>query len=114
MNSKSRNPHALQAGMLIIEADVARLILQESFDVLPLLRRHLVDDWGDISASERRQNVCAIVNGGEIFSNYRLSPLTSLWIVSEWDRSVTTLLLPPSPPEQSGDPHDLASDHVSF
>lgn len=84
---------------LIFTPAVARLVVQGSLDPLPYLRRHLADDWGELTDADRRSNEHAIIHGGggEILSSYTVSPTRTLWIVSEWDRSVTTLLLPSSP-----------------
>ncbi|CAD6557062.1 hypothetical protein [Paraburkholderia metrosideri] len=60
---------------------------------VPLLR-HLRCDWGDISESDRRQNELALTAGLRILSNYALPKGGSVWIITEWDRSATTILLP--------------------
>jgi hypothetical protein len=85
-------------GELVIKPAVARLIVQGSLDPRPYLRRHLAGDWGELTEADRRSNEHAFLHGGEIFSSYAVSasPLRTLWIVSEWDGSVTTLLLPTS------------------
>lgn len=84
---------AIPAGTLHITADVAQLIVDGQLDITPYLRRHLVDDWGDLSPREQLDNQYAIINGGEISSAYQISESLSLLIASEWDRSVTTLML---------------------
>jgi hypothetical protein len=61
----------------------------------PYLRRHLHGDWGDLSDSDRRQNDAALKSGEDrLFSSYQVTRDLKLWIITEWDRSVTTLLLP--------------------
>lgn len=86
-------PKVLPVGELIIEAEIARWMLEGRLDPFPWLRRHLADDWGELTDQERRGNAYAIVHGGEIFSSYRTDTGRTLWIVSEWDRRVTTLML---------------------
>lgn len=86
---------ALPVKELIVTAEVARLMLDERLDPLPSLRRHLADDWGELTEQEHRDNLQAVLHGGEIFSSYPAGDGLVLWIVSEWDRSVTTLLLLP-------------------
>ncbi len=45
--------------------------------------------------SDRRQNDAALKSGEDrLFSSYQVAPGLKLWIITEWDRSVTTLLLP--------------------
>ncbi|WP_258231355.1 hypothetical protein [Achromobacter pulmonis] len=109
--------HAIPAGQWLIEADVARLIVRGALDVVPYLRRHLADDWGDLTHAERQENEHAVANGGEIFSAYRVNDSLTLWIVSEWDRSMTTLLLPPSGdslPERSDGIQGRISGDIEF
>ena len=57
---------------------------------------HLRGDWGYLGAEDKRQNDDAVAEGegGRIFSSYRLSNGTRLWIITEADRSSTTLLRP--------------------
>lgn len=58
------------------------------------LDRHLAGDWGDLDAHDKRENERAQGTGARLFSAYTVSPLNTLWIITEADRSSTTLLLP--------------------
>ena len=60
-----------------------------------LLTRHVTGDWGELSEDDRRENELSIKEGLRILSAYKL-PRTDvkLWIITEADRSVTTILLP--------------------
>jgi hypothetical protein len=60
-----------------------------------LLERHARGDWGDLSEDDRRENDLSVAEGFRVLSAYIL-PRTGvkLWIVTEADRSATTLLLP--------------------
>lgn len=59
------------------------------------LRRHQIGDWGELSEDDRRENERSLVEGARLLSAYRL-PRTNrkLWVITEADRSATTLLLP--------------------
>lgn len=60
-----------------------------------LITRHLCGDWGDdMDAEDRAANDRAIRSEERILSSYVLSDGTKLWIITEADRSATTLLLP--------------------
>ncbi|GKS83661.1 type I restriction endonuclease subunit M [Acidovorax sp. SUPP1855] len=84
-----------QAGQLIMTQGVNDLVQQGRIDPLVCLRRHLNTDWGDLSDSDWQSNDTALRTGQDrLFSSYELSPILTLWIITEWDRSVTTLLLP--------------------
>lgn len=58
------------------------------------LRRHQTGDWGEVCDADKRENEFSIANGFRILSAYRTSGGTKLWVITEADRSVTTLLLP--------------------
>jgi hypothetical protein len=59
-----------------------------------LLDRHQLGDWGTLDAEDRRENDWSVNHEARILSAYHLSDGTKLWIITEADRSVTTLLEP--------------------
>lgn len=82
-------------GQVVMTAGVDELVRKGRLNPTPYLRRHLDGDWGDLCDSDRRQNDAALKSGGDrLFSSYLVEPGLKLWIITEWDRSVTTLLLP--------------------
>jgi len=58
-----------------------------------LLARHATGDWGELCAFDRRQNQMALREGYRVLSSYELS-VGRVWIITEADRSITTILLP--------------------
>ena len=60
---------------------------------LPLLARHQSGDFGMVSAEDWKANEAAIEQGWRVFSSYPLGE-GEIWIITEADRSLTTLLLP--------------------
>lgn len=58
------------------------------------LARHLSGDWGDLSKQDRATNEEALLDGYRLFSAYKLEGMPPIWIITEADRSVTTILLP--------------------
>jgi hypothetical protein len=59
-----------------------------------LLLRHQFGDWGSVPSEDADANREAIETGCRILSSYYLNPDERVWIITEADRSVTTLLLP--------------------
>jgi hypothetical protein len=51
-------------------------------------------DWGELPPEDIRENEWSLENGARLFSAYRTRTDEKLWVITEWDRSVTTLLLP--------------------
>lgn len=59
-----------------------------------LLDRHMAGDWGAICQEDSDSNTLALARGGRIMSVYDGPDGATIWIITEADRSVTTLLLP--------------------
>lgn len=58
------------------------------------LRRHVSGDYGDVCEEDKEANESALRYGERLLSSYRTNKGTKLWIITEADRSSTTLLLP--------------------
>jgi hypothetical protein len=61
---------------------------------LPYLARHAGGDWGEVDQEDWAANDRAMREGTRLLSAYHLSDGTKVWIITEADRSVTTVLLP--------------------
>ena len=59
-----------------------------------LITRHVTGDPGDLCAEDIEANKQALIDGSRVFSSYRLPTGVKVWVITEADRSVTTLLLP--------------------
>ncbi len=58
------------------------------------LDRHVRGDWGDVGEEDAKANDLALQEGDRILSVYTSTKGTRLWLITESDRSATTLLLP--------------------
>jgi hypothetical protein len=58
------------------------------------LRRHQCGDWGQVCTEDCNANEQAIKNGFRLLSAYSSQEGVKFWIITESDRSVTTVLLP--------------------
>ncbi len=58
------------------------------------LDRHAQGDWGEVCEDDWRLNDEALKDGSRLLSLYTTKRGEKLWIITEADRSVTTLLLP--------------------
>jgi hypothetical protein len=61
---------------------------------LELLARHVTGDWGDLCDGDKAENELSLEAGLRVFSAYKLSSGVKVWVITEADRSVTTILLP--------------------
>jgi hypothetical protein len=68
----------------------------EKAEQLPaeFLDRHVNGDWGDLPEEDKQENEVSVEQGFRILSAYATSAGDTIWILTEADRSVTTLLLP--------------------
>ena len=61
---------------------------------LGLLFRHVTGDWGDLPEEDIEENRLSVEKGFRVFSSYKLETGAKVWVITEWDRSATTILLP--------------------
>jgi len=81
-----------QLGIISSTPGVIRSVNSE--DAYECLCRHESGDWGDIGEEERFENDMALVADDRILSVYRDRNGVEFWIVTEWDRFATTVVLP--------------------
>ncbi len=79
-------------GILLITMPALRAIPEE--DIRQALGRHMRGDWGDVDADDKRANELALQHDTRILSSYRSAKNVKFWIITEADRSQTTVLLP--------------------
>jgi hypothetical protein len=63
-------------------------------DILRGLQRHQAGDWGDMDEHDRQENELSLKSGFRLLSVYRAANGVKFWIITEADRSATTVLLP--------------------
>jgi hypothetical protein len=83
----------LGLGRLYVSDASTRAMQAAGMDVLTLLRRHAVGDWGDSCAEDRALNDSAALRGDRTYSLYNLDGGVQIWIVTEVDRSATGVFL---------------------
>ena len=81
-------------GMIVATQGVQALIESNTINPIRYLQRHLYGDWGDVDPEDWEANQSALEHGERLVSVYIISDELTLWIITEWDRSATTLLLP--------------------
>lgn len=83
---------SLKLGQIVATPNALARITQA--DITLALARHVVGDWGDLGAEDKEVNNQALAEGMRILSSYQAANGTKFWIITEADRSVTTVLLP--------------------
>jgi len=89
-----RQPHnpKFDLGRLLITPHAQQELISE--DVMKALGRHLSGDWGDVGREDWQENELSLREGFRLFSVYHDGNDTKFWIITEADRSATTVLLP--------------------
>ena len=83
----------LTLGRVVATPGALKLLLEAGGHPFDYLARHATGDWGELCAFDRRQNEIALRDGLRVFSSYEIS-VGRVWIITEADRSITTILLP--------------------
>jgi hypothetical protein len=81
-----------QLGRLLITPGAMELL--DSQSLADALARYRKGDWGNLCASDKRSNDEAVKEGLRILASYDDASAHRFWIITEWDRSYTTILLP--------------------
>jgi hypothetical protein len=78
-------------GDVYLSAGAAALSLYPA-EIDRLLNRHHCGDWGDLDTDDKQANDLDLKDGGRLLSRYDLEA-GSFYVITEWDRSMTTLML---------------------
>ena len=79
----------------IVATPGALRTLEEAGEIpASLLARHVNGDWSELCDHDRKKNEFSLKNGFRILSSYTLANGEKLWVITEADRSMTTILLP--------------------
>jgi hypothetical protein len=81
-----------ELGEIYATPGVKRKVSQE--EALMSLSRHVSGDWGNVGVQDWKENDFALRNGCRILSTYVGGEAVTYWIITEADRSATTILLP--------------------
>jgi hypothetical protein len=85
-------PLSFKLGQVVATAAATETIPGD--EMMTALDRHASCDWGDLCEEDKATNEQALRKRGRLFSAYETKDKTKFWIITEWDRSVTTILLP--------------------
>jgi hypothetical protein len=83
----------LPVGKVVATPGALKLLSEMGKDPFGYIARHATGDWGELCAFDRSQNQIALRNGYRVLSSYPVGR-ERVWIITEADRSVTTILLP--------------------
>jgi hypothetical protein len=84
----------LELGLTHATPGALRALEEAGQTPVEFLARHAVGDWGEIPDEDRSENELSLQEGFRVISAYRLSTGVKILVITEADRSLTTLLLP--------------------
>ena len=90
---RQTRPVHLPLGHVVATPGALDVVRAYGLDVVGLLHRHRAGDWGAVSDHDARANDLAVDGGTRVLSAYETAG-GRLWIITEADRSATTVLLP--------------------
>ncbi len=83
----------LPLGRIVATPGALELLSEAGEDLRLLLARHASGDWGELDEDDRKENERSLKHGWRILSSYPVGGKI-IWVITEADRSVTTILLP--------------------
>ena len=92
MNTKVSPKFSL--GQIVATPGALEAIEKSQQSPSDFLARHLEGDWGDLCDEDKEANDQALIDGSRIFSSYQICKEEKIWVITEADRSSTTILLP--------------------
>jgi hypothetical protein len=87
-----RQQHLYVIGHLVATPNALSVLAHD--DIVVSLGRHVRGDWGELDSEDRNANERALLHGGRLFSVFVSTNQVKFWIITECDRSATTVLLP--------------------
>jgi hypothetical protein len=85
---------ALELGQIVATPGALRALEDAGQTPEAFLARHEAGDWGEVGPDDRLENELSVREGFRILSAYTLTSGVRMWIITEADRSATTILLP--------------------
>ena len=83
-----------QLGQILSTPGALKVMADNDVDPLSLVQRHVRGDWGVVCSSDGRANEDAVQYGDRVLSSYLMKSGAVVWVLTEFDRSTTTFLLP--------------------
>jgi len=81
-------------GQIVATPAALRILERAKKTPFEFLSRHLRGDWGDLGQEDETENELSLKHGYRLMSSYRIDGSETLWVITEADRSATTMLLP--------------------
>ena len=94
MNGQGKKKALFPLGQVVATPGALEALKDARQEPIEFLRRHVAGDWGEVPPEDAQENELSVEQGFRILSAYTLSSSVKIWLITEADRSATTLLLP--------------------
>lgn len=92
MSAKANPSARFRLGLITVTANALDNLSQD--DILAAIQRHQAGDWGEVCDDDRKENELSLEKGFRLLSVYRSAAGLPFWLITEADRSITTVLMP--------------------
>jgi len=93
MQQTDRKP-LFDLGQLVATPGALAVLEKTRQNPMEFLSRHVTGDWGEIPEEDKKENLFSLEKGFRLLSSYRTTAGDRVWVITEANRSHTTLLLP--------------------
>ena len=87
-------PPRFALGQIVATPGALDALMDAGQDPMAFVARHQSGDWGELDAEDTQENEYSVQHGFRLLSAYTLRTGVRIWVITEADRSATTLLLP--------------------
>ena len=94
MIAKNDQPIRFPLGQTVATPGAIEAMEAAGQNPLELFQRHQRGDWGEVCPEDAAENELSVNDGYRLMSVYKLTTGVTIWLITEADRSVSTLLLP--------------------
>ncbi len=94
MNEQVEKKPLFPLGQVVATPGALTALEEAGQDPAEFLIRHVIGDWGNLDEHDRNENELGLQKGLRLLSAYQTNKGVRIWVITEWDRSATTILLP--------------------
>lgn len=92
--TKTQNKVLFSLGRTFLTIGAEEALEESNQLPIEFFGKHQSGDWGIVCENDKKENEFSLVNGFRLLSVYKTANGTKLWVITEADRSSTTILLP--------------------
>ncbi len=93
MQQTKRTP-LFDLGQLVATPGALAALEKAGQNAMDFLSRHVTGNWGELSEEDRTENQFSLEKGFRLLSSYKTNAGETVWVITEADRALTTILLP--------------------